>query len=595
MGEAAVGRDVAPASGPDDRRPQPPVDPSPAAQLAELRSILVGPEQQDLQALQAHVFDGAVQTREVSRVLPEAFELRSQDPKLARALAPMVENAITSSVHRDPKPLADALFPVMGPAIRRAIEHMLASMMESFNRTVEQSLSWRALTWRWTAWRSGKSFAEVVLLNTLRYRVEQVFMIHAESGLLLQHVSAQTHSVQDADQVSAMLTAIRDFVKDSFRVGSTDSLEGFRVGELSVIVEQGPYAMLAGVVRCAAPPDLRTDFCRALESIHLLLGNELRDYKGDGSPFERARPTLEGLLVTRLRDEQKPVPYRRWAVVAALVVAALAFWGFQSYRQRQRWAAYLDRLSSEPGIVVVSTGRRTGHYVVNGMRDPLAADPASFLSDAGLAPGSVEGRWEPYEAQRPQFVVSRAEALLHPPEGVTLSFENGVLEARGPAPERWLIDAERLAPTLTGVARFRYAGPSAVDTMASKLQSLSVLFPKGKSDLMPEEMSKVAIAAALLTQFSEALRVSGKRAQIEVLGSTDTDGSDESNGPLSTSRAVKIRNLLSATPLDGIELTARGVGSTMPATAGANETEKMLNRRASMRVTISDTRQERGR
>ena len=35
----------------------------------------------------------------------------------------------------------------------------------------------------------GKSFAEVVLLNTLRYRVEQVFLIHAESGLLLQHVT----------------------------------------------------------------------------------------------------------------------------------------------------------------------------------------------------------------------------------------------------------------------------------------------------------------------------------------------------------------------------------------------------------------------
>ncbi len=56
--------------------------------------------------------------------------------QLAASLAPLVEDAITSSVHRNPQPLADALFPVMGPAIRKSIEHLLASMMEAFNRGV---------------------------------------------------------------------------------------------------------------------------------------------------------------------------------------------------------------------------------------------------------------------------------------------------------------------------------------------------------------------------------------------------------------------------------------------------------------------------
>ena len=67
-----------------------------------------------------------------------------------------------------------------------------------------------------TAWRTGKSFAEVVLLNTLVYRVEQVFLIHAQTGLLLQHVVADAVTAQDADMVSGMLTAIRDFARDSF-------------------------------------------------------------------------------------------------------------------------------------------------------------------------------------------------------------------------------------------------------------------------------------------------------------------------------------------------------------------------------------------
>lgn len=605
MAEAAVGRDEASAHGlePGPRpiavrvspaEPVPPEETDP--ELAELRAILVGPERRDVDALQAHVFDGAVQTREVARVLPEAFALRGQDPTLARALAPMVEDAITSSVHRDPKPLADALFPVMGPAIRKAIEHMLGSMMESFNRTVEQSLSWRALQWRWTAWRTGKSFAEVVLLNTLSYRVEQVFLIHAESGLLLQHVSVVSKSDgQDADQMSAMMTAIRDFVKDSFRVGSADHLEAFRVGDLSVTVEQGPYAFLAAVVRGAAPPDIRDGFRRALESIHLMLGSELKAYEGEGAPFEKARPTLEALLVTRLRDEGRPVSYWRWAAVAALVVAAAGFWGFTVYRERQRWHSYLNRLATEPGFIVLSNGRQNGRYVVSGMRDPLAADPASFMAGAGLLPGSVEWHWEPYEAQRPQFVAARARALLRPPAGVTLTFNNGVLDARGTVPERWLIDAERLAPTLTGVRRFTYAGPSAADQLAWKLEALRLLFPKGKAELPPERLEAVTTATALLTQLSEALRVSGATARVDVLGHTDSDGSDEANAPLSTSRAELVQRLLSVPNLDGITFTAHGIGSTDPATQGITEDDKVLNRRASLRITIEDARQESGR
>ena len=140
----------------------------------------------------------------------------------------------------------------MGPAIRRAIVHTLASMMETLNRTVEHSVSWRAVQWRWTALRTGRPFAEIVLLNTLQYRVEQVFLIHRETGLLLQHVS-RNRAGQDADQISAMLTAIPDFVRDSFATEAGETLDALRVGDLAVSVEQGPHAILACVVRGSVP------------------------------------------------------------------------------------------------------------------------------------------------------------------------------------------------------------------------------------------------------------------------------------------------------------------------------------------------------
>ena len=184
------------------------------------------------------------------------------------------------SVRRNPQVLVDALFPVMGPAIRKAIASALASMVESFSETLEHSFSVQGVKWRMEAWRTGKPLAEVILLRTLVYRVEQVFLIHRESGLLLQHVSATAAGVQDADMVSGMLTAIRDFVHDSFGGKEGDSLDTFQVGERSVWIEQGPHATLAAVIRGSAPRELRTVFTEAIERIHLEQADALQKLRG---------------------------------------------------------------------------------------------------------------------------------------------------------------------------------------------------------------------------------------------------------------------------------------------------------------------------
>ena len=586
MAETSLGRDEAPGQG--VRAQETPAAAGKADEEAfnELRSLLVGPERRELRALEAHVNDAALRTREVGRILPEALSVRAHDPQLASALAPSVESAITASVQRDPHPLADALFPVMGPAIRRAIEHMFASMMESFSRTVEQSVSWRALRWRLTAWRTGRPFAEIVLLNTLEYRVEQVFLIHAETGLLLQHVSASSGQAQDADQISAMLTAIRDFVHDSFNVSGREGLDGFRVGNLSVTVEHGPYAILAGVVRGTPPPDLRMTFRRAIESIHLLLGPELKDFQGDAAPFERARATLEACLAKKLR-ERPSTSYRRWLAVAALILVALGAWSFTIVRERQRWSAYLDRLAAEPGIVVISSGRRAGKFVVTGLKDPHADDPAALIGPSRLNPAKIEAHWQPYDAIEPPFIVRRASALLRPPPGVTLEYREGALRASGPAPERWLIDSERIAPAIAGVNRFEYAGVPAREQLKRRVESVAILFAKGRSELMPEQLTRVTGAAALIAQLSEALEVNGSTARIEVRGHTDSDGSELENGPLSQARADAVVRVLSATVSDSITLVARGLGVEEPVTTGTSEAEKVLNRRVSLRVLLT--------
>ena len=111
-------------------------------EFAELRELLLGGERQQLDELRRRLDAMGLTTEELADVLPEAIALRSgRDRQLARALAPTVENAISESVRRNPRELATAIFPVLGPAIRKAIAETLAGLVESINRAIEHSFS----------------------------------------------------------------------------------------------------------------------------------------------------------------------------------------------------------------------------------------------------------------------------------------------------------------------------------------------------------------------------------------------------------------------------------------------------------------------
>lgn len=553
--------------------------------FAQLRSIILGPEQRRLRALQARVFDPAAQTRDVSRVLPDALQLRAHDPQLKRALAPSVEEAITASVRKNPQALADALFPVIGPAIRKAVAHAFDAMIDSVNQTIERSVSWRALQWRWTAWRTGTPFAEIVIANTLDYRVEQVLLIHRETGLLLQHVAIDARAGQDADQISALLTAITDFARDSFAVDRSDTLESMRVGELAVAVAQGPRAILAAVVRGSIPPAVRAMLEGTLESVHRQFGAALQAYSGDAAAFAATRPLLEACLVSERRRPAGRPSYRAWAAAIALLAIAVGIWGFFEVRERRRWNAYLERLRAEPGIVLLASGHRGGAYFVSGLRDPLARDPADFVAAANLAAASIQGQWEPYQALHPTFVTTRANLLLRPPGGVTLNFAHGLLTATGSAPQRWIDDSARIAPAIAGVREFRYDGEPAEARLAADIGRAAIGFAKGQSVIAAPYDRALAAVTGQLQELDAALASTGRRARLEIRGYTDSDGPDAVNAVLSQARADRVRKALESAALRQIDVTARGLGRAPE--PGITTAEQQQNRRVSFAVHLA--------
>ncbi len=424
-------------------------------ELAELKRLLLSDEQSQIAKIIHRLDDPEERAREIARILPDVVSLRGgKDGRMIHALMPTVEEILKTSVKRDPKTMVDCLFPVMGPAIRRSVAEFVRGMLQSMNQALQHSFSLQGLKWRLESLRTGMPFAEIVLLHSLVFRVEQVFLIHKETGLLLLHSTSEFAVFQDAHMVSGMLTAIQDFVRDSFEASQEEDLENMQMGELTVFVEQGPLAYLAGVIRGNPPAEVRTVFKEALEAIHLEFAWQLESFEGDAAPFAAATDQLEQCFLDRYASEKKKTfPYA--TVLLIVILAIVGYWVWVEVRAGRIWKDYLEALSGSKGIVVISADKHGGKYSVSGLRDPLAEDPDKLVKAGGLDPAAVSGRWEPFQAMDPEFVMTRVREALNPPRTVDLSLKNGVLTAKGTAPDQWIADARKLVKLVPGISEYR--------------------------------------------------------------------------------------------------------------------------------------------
>lgn len=544
-----------------------------ASELTELRSLLIGPE------LKERFENAKLRSEDVSRVLPEAIQLTLQtgDPSVSDAVVPTVEHAIKSSVNIDQNILSEALFPIMGPAIRKAIAAAIQNLTDSLNQSLEHSLSPQSLSWRFEAWRTGKSFAEVLLLRTLVYQVEQVFLIHKTSGLVLQHLAAETAAAQDADLVSAMFTAIQDFVRDSFSV-SDDTLGSLQVGELTIWVNEGPQAIIACVIRGNPPGKLRQTMENALERIHVLQEVQLHHFKGDSSAFEASQPYLEECLQSQFQAKKKRSSPLKWiGGVAGILVLGLGAWGLLTSYERHQVQSFASQLNEEPGIVVLKTEKQDGKYTITGLKDPLASDPSKLMTKTELDPEQIQFKWEPYLSFDADFLESRVTSLLQPPATVTLNINNnGSIQASGTAPQAWITEAKQLALRLPNITQFNTQAlvpdeSGALAELKNQIESQTIFFTQN-AQLVPKQDAKLKSLVKQIKQLTRTAKTLDQPINVLVEGHTDLSGPELINLYVRETRAKALISLLSE---QGVDKTLLKAVSIEP--SSSNGSNKVTN------------------
>lgn len=525
-----------------------------------LRQLLLEQERDRMDALQDSVGKATARFERVPDLLAEDIEASIRQGKrsrLANVLSEASADSLEIAVRRRPQAVVQAVYPIIGPAIRRSLSDALRQMADDLDRALSDTFSPRALLWRWEAWRSGTPYAQVMLRHTTRYQVEHLFLIAPESGLLLGHLTASGLPALDADAVAGMFTAIHQFVRDSVTVDEDGAgIGSATVGGYRLAVSEGPGARLVAFVRGVPSSDFGMRLDELNEELHARHGAQLGEAESAGVAGAGLleQPQLDELNSRWAAQQGGTRPQRRKFVWAALALAALALLVYAAlgWRWSSQVGAIARHLSATPGLVVskLDDGER-GRLRIEGLMDPLASDPRAWL--AQHYPGvEIDLQTRPFVSLEPQLVQRRVAQTLRLPEAAVKAPDaKGVIRLTGsvPFPDWYRARATPLStPGVTGIdyGGLSYPHKTQIDDAIASIQSLELSFLSGTVTPDAGWEKTLAEMGRKLQALERIGATSAIAFHIEAAGLTDEPGTLDQNRGLRQQRAEWLASRLAA-------------------------------------------------
>lgn len=398
-------------------------------QIDQIKEILFSNEKRALDALTRRLEKRESRVADIADVLPESLgRSNAEGERLGKALRAPVEKCIKDSIKQDPNAFADALFPVIGPAIRKSISEALKTFSESINRTIEEKTSVKSIKWRMQAKRAGIPYSQFLLQKNLQYRIDHVYLIQPTSGLLIADVHRPDAIRKDDEAVSAMLTAIQDFVSESFGAGDEGILETADIGKYTLWTMPGPHAMLACVINGVPPRGLRDELTENLERIHLQYSETLEHF--DGTKNKKTKliePELLDCLLQQEKEEDIAVEKKKLGIaglIAFLLLTGLAWWIWQMVQINKDSTQLISTIEQEPGIFLTQQDIRKGKIHLKGLVDNSATPPIVLAQQLGLDAEKLDLQFTPFHSLEKPIVLRRIESKLSIPDGVTYSLND---------------------------------------------------------------------------------------------------------------------------------------------------------------------------
>ncbi|OJF69311.1 flagellar motor protein MotB [Alteromonas sp. V450] len=534
--------------------------------LDKVRKLLIGQDDKFIQEKLQHNAKGLV-----SNVVSEAlFERESKDGSVNKVLVPLVERSLHRSIEANSEKIVGTLYPLVGALVRKAVSSFLVEFVERTNALIENSFSPKSVSWRFKAWQSGVSYSEYVASQIYQYQVQQILVIHRETGTLLHSISSDPEKEKDADLISSMLVAINDFVADAFGVTSNESeneLGEIKTDDFTLLIKIGPQALLVAAVTGSIPPEVRGTLQKALEEFHQFYQQPLVNYDGDNAPFEGCETILSDCLVSERKEgEGKRSKRIVGTVVLVAIFASLLILSFMRV-SLSILKSDLHELTPPPGVIVTDVFISNGRVHAKVLRDPVATNIEQWLVENEINVDKVTVDEEPFVSLNPSLVEQKLEKLINnyplsESESVTMDKgENRSYLISGtvftpsainldqqinaiPGIEALIVDTSLLSVKAAYEINDSVFQKATLNRLVNKVSSQNVLFATNQEALSEVQLATLEELASDIKQLLKLADSTNTIVNIVVMGASDNSGSSARNRTLSQKRAENVVNSL---------------------------------------------------
>ncbi len=520
----------------------------------------------------------------VGNVLTEALHDRQKkDGSVNKVLLPLIEDSVAHSVMHHSDKLVNSLYPLMGSLVRKSVTSFLADFMEKTNQLIDSSFTIKGLKWRIEAWQAGVNFSQYVASQTFSYRVEHVLLIHRETGLLLNFVDLGKASKGDADLISSMLTAINDFVGDSFLDndnGLKEQLQTVTTDNFNLLIKPGPSALIAAAVMGNPPHAISEQLQVTLEEIHRLYNDELNQFDGDNQSFANSEALLLDCLLSEQKKTESSTEKKPWfAWILVFIIAVIICLKTFQWWENERLTEKLMMLDNQPGIIVNKIYVHNDKQVeLDILRDPNAIGVSEWLQKQDLTIESLALVERQYYSLSPEILLVRAQQILAQYSQIQSNWQNEVLNLSG------TIDLLQLEKLLNALATVGFSEGNNLNIQDIKLPSSNIMATDKKvtQQIFNELVARISIiqldfsvksdkitptmtvTLQQLYQYLQQLELLADELELNigllVIGCSDNSGNRVNNAQLSLQRAKNSRNVLSKLGFSEQKMFITGLG-----------------------------------
>lgn len=261
---------------------------------------------QQLVALETRIGDTDALMATITPVIAHSIQksIREAPHDMIDALSPIIADAVRTSIAESREAMVEALYPITGQLVQRAVTEAMRDLARRIDAQMRTTFDLKSIWQRIRIMLGLGPSSEHLLRQALPFQVEEIFLIHRETGLLLQHLRAglasSVEQPQDAELIGSMLTAIRDFVNDVFGRGGEGQLTQVQHGEKLILLEAAHFSYLAVVVTGVEAQGYRARMREQIFSIDNEYIRPLREFSGDVSLFMATDEQLKQLFTLHI-------------------------------------------------------------------------------------------------------------------------------------------------------------------------------------------------------------------------------------------------------------------------------------------------------